>query len=48
MTFDQFKIRWKAQNPNWKYGLRTERCSDVELFRSDFGKTNSINGKNDQ
>ena len=48
VTFDQFRIRWKTQDPAWKYGLRTERCSDVELFRSDFGKTNSINGKNDQ
>ena len=45
VTFDQFKIRWKAQNPNWKYGLRAERCSEVEQFRSDFGKTNSIDGK---
>ena len=48
VTFDRFRIRWKAQDPNWKYGFRTERCSEVELYRSDFGKINSINGKNDQ
>ena len=43
VTFDQFRIRWQTENPDWKYGLRTERCSEVELFRSDFGKSNSIN-----
>ena len=45
VTFDRFRIRWKTQDPGWKYGLRTERSSAVELFRCDFGRKNSLNGK---
>ena len=48
VTFDQFRIRWKTQDPAWKYGLRTERCRGTSLYRSDFGKANLINGKIDQ
>ena len=48
VTFDQFRIRWKTQDPAWKYGLRTERCSGTALYRSDFGKANLINGKINQ
>ena len=45
VTFDQFQIRWKTQDQAWKYGLRAEHCSKVELYRSDFGKINLIDGK---
>ena len=45
VTFDKFQIRWKTQNQAWKYGLRAERCRKVELYRSDFGKINLIDGK---
>ena len=48
VVFDRFRIRWKTRLPEWKYGLRTERCSRIEVTGSDFGKIHSINGKIDQ
>ena len=45
VSFDQFRIRWKTQDQAWKYGLRTERCSGVEIYRSDFGKADSFGTK---
>ena len=44
VVFDRFRIRWHTQDPAWKYGLRAERCSGTELFRSDFGKEISLGG----
>ena len=38
VSFDRFQIRWKTENPNWKYGLRAKQCSGIELSGSDFGK----------
>jgi len=45
VSFENVRIRWKTADPRWKYGLRAERSSEVELHRSDFGKTDRINGK---
>ena len=45
LIFSDVRIDWDTDSPNWKYGILTERCSEVELFRCDFGRKNSINGK---
>ena len=45
VSFDRFRIRWKTQDPAWKYGLRAERCSGVECYRSDFGKADAFGTK---
>lgn len=38
VSFENVRIRWKTDDPRWKYGIRAERCSDLEFFRCDFGK----------
>ena len=38
VSFENVRIRWKTDDPRWKYGIRAERCSDFEFFRCDFGK----------
>ncbi|MBQ9336826.1 MAG: right-handed parallel beta-helix repeat-containing protein [Lentisphaeria bacterium] len=45
VSFDRFQIRWKTDQPGWKYGLRTVDCSGLELWRSDFGRENSLQEK---
>ena len=45
LTFKDIRIDWDTASPNWKYGILTERCSEVELSRCDFGRENLIDGK---
>ena len=45
VRIENARIRWKTEDPRWKYGLRAERSSGVELYRCDFGKDDRINGK---
>ena len=38
ITFDRFRIRWKTENPAWKYGLKAIGAVGLVCRDCDFGK----------
>ena len=47
VTFDHFSIRWKIENPAWKYGLKAVNAVDLVCRDCNFGKPDFI-GERDE